>query len=162
MGAQGSKPQPTSPDLGRRRFLRRGVAVGAVLAAAGCAAAGRAQSPPAPDDPSKVLGDPIRPYGERSRFEQTDAPVLTIGSFWPYATTLWSYIHRSQPFDEPGSLTPDQVYALTAYLLHPNGIIGEHEVIDARTLPAVRLPNRDGFVPDPRPDVGKLAKPPKR
>jgi S-disulfanyl-L-cysteine oxidoreductase SoxD len=93
---------------------------------------------------------------------KTDAPVLTIGSFWPYATTLWSYIRRSQPIDEPGSLTPDQVYALTAYLLHLNGIIGEHEVIDARTLPAVRLPNRDGFVSDPRPDVGKLAKPPKR
>jgi S-disulfanyl-L-cysteine oxidoreductase SoxD len=93
---------------------------------------------------------------------KTDTPVLTIGSFWPYATTLWSYIRRSQPVDEPGSLTPDQVYAVTAYLLYLNGIIGEHEVIDARTLPAVPMPNRDGFVPDPRPDVGKLAKPPKR
>ena len=71
MGAQGSEPQPTSRDPGRRRFLKRGVAVGAALAAAGRAAAGRAQSPPAPDDPSKVLGGPIRPYGERSRFEQT-------------------------------------------------------------------------------------------
>ena len=51
---------------------------------------------------------------------------------------------------------------MTAYLLYLNGIIGEHEIIDARSLPAVRMPNRDGFVPDPRPDVGKWAKPPKR
>jgi hypothetical protein len=84
---------------------------------------------------------------------KTDTPVLTIGSFWPYATTLWSYIRRSQPVDEPGSLTPDQVYAVTAYLLHLNGIISESDVLDARTLPAIRMPNRDGFVPDPRPDV---------
>jgi S-disulfanyl-L-cysteine oxidoreductase SoxD len=92
----------------------------------------------------------------------TDKPVKTIGSHWPFATTLWSYINRAQPFDEPGSLTHQQVYAVTAYLLYLNGIIGEHDVIDARTLPAVRMPNRDGFVPDPRPDVGKLAKPPNR
>lgn len=88
----------------------------------------------------------------------TDKPLLTIGSFWPYATTLWSYINRAQPFDEPGSLTSDQVYAVTAYLLHLNGLIGEHEVIDARKLLQVKMPNRDGFVPDPRPDVGKPAK----
>lgn len=88
----------------------------------------------------------------------TDKPLKTIGSFWPYATTLWSYISRTQPFGEPGSLTPAQVYAVTAYLLHLNGIIGEHDVMDARTLPAVKMPNRDGFVPDARPDVGKPAK----
>ena len=85
-------------------------------------------------------------------------PVLTIGSYWQYATTLWGYIRRSQPFDEPGSLTADQVYAVTAYLLHVNGIIGEQDVLDARTLPKIRMPNRDGFVPDARPDVGKAAK----
>ena len=89
-------------------------------------------------------------------------PVLTIGKFWPYATTLWSYINRAQPFDEPGSLTPDQVYAVTAYLLYLNGIIGEADVLNARTLPAVKMPNRDGFVPDARPDVGKTAAPKKR
>ena len=83
----------------------------------------------------------------------TDRPVLTIGSFWPYAPTLFSYIRRAQPVDEPGSLSADQVYALTAYLLFLNGIVGEHDVIDARTLPLVKMPNRDGFVPDPRPDV---------
>jgi S-disulfanyl-L-cysteine oxidoreductase SoxD len=87
----------------------------------------------------------------------TDKPVLTIGSFWPYATTLWSYINRAQPLDEPGSLTADQVYAVTAYLLYLNSIIGEHDVLDARTLPTVKMPNRDGFVPDARPDVAKPA-----
>ena len=85
-------------------------------------------------------------------------PVQTIGSFWQYATTLWSYINRSQPYDEPGSLTADQVYAVTAYLLHVNGIIGEQDVLDARSLPQIRMPNRNGFVPDARPDVGKAAK----
>jgi hypothetical protein len=85
----------------------------------------------------------------------TDRPVLTVGSFWPYAPTLWSYINRSQPVDEPGSLAADQVYAVTAYLLYLNGIIGEHDVMDARTLPQVKMPNRDGFVLDPRPDVSR-------
>ena len=92
----------------------------------------------------------------------TDKPVRTIGSFWQYATTLWSYIRRAQPFDEPGSLTPDQVYAVTAYLLYLNGIIGEQDVMDAKTLPLIKMPNRDGFVPDPRPDVGPASSQPKR
>jgi mono/diheme cytochrome c family protein len=88
----------------------------------------------------------------------TDKPIQTIGSFWQYATTLWSYIRRTQPFNAPGSLTADQVYAVTAYLLHLNGIIGEQDVMDATTLPLVKMPNRDGFVPDPRPDVGQASK----
>ena len=92
----------------------------------------------------------------------TDKPIQTIGSFWQYATTLWSYIRRAQPFNNPGSLTADQVYAVTAYLLHRNGIIGEQEVMDAKTLPLVKMPNRDGFVPDPRPDVGQASPQPKR
>jgi mono/diheme cytochrome c family protein len=88
----------------------------------------------------------------------TETPIRTLGSFWQYAPTLWSYIRRAQPFDQPGSLTPDQVYAVTAYLLHRNGIIGEQDVMDATTLLLVKMPNRDGFVPDPRPDVRKAAK----
>lgn len=92
----------------------------------------------------------------------TDKPILTIGSFWQFATTLWSYIRRTQPFAEPGSLTDAQVYAVSAYLLYLNGIIGESDVLDAKTLPLVKMPNRDGFVPDPRPDVGKASKPRKR
>jgi hypothetical protein len=90
----------------------------------------------------------------------TDRPVLTIGSFWPYAATLWSYINRTKPIDEPGSLTPDQVYAVTAYLLFLNGIVGEQDAMDARTLREVRMPNRDGFVSDPRPDVGRASRRP--
>ena len=81
-------------------------------------------------------------------------PVRTIGSYWPYATTLFDYINRAMPFDHPGTLSADDVYALTAYLLNLNGIIGGRDVIDQRTLPKVKMPNRGGFVSDPRPDVG--------
>lgn len=83
----------------------------------------------------------------------TPKPLKTIGSFWPYATTLWDYVNRAMPSDRPGSLLPDDVYASVAYLLFINGIIGEQDGIDQKTLPLVRMPNRDGFVPDPRPDL---------
>ena len=76
-------------------------------------------------------GPEVQPPRRRPGTLATDKPIRTIGSFWQYATTLWSYIRRAQPFDEPGSLTPDQVYAVTAYLLHLNGIIGEQDVMDA-------------------------------
>ncbi|MBS0159765.1 MAG: cytochrome c [Nitrospira sp.] len=84
----------------------------------------------------------------------TDHPVKTIGSFWPYATSLYDYIHRAMPFTAPQSLTPNEVYAVVAWLLHQNGIVPKDAVMDARTLPSVRMPNREGFVADPRPDVG--------
>ena len=80
-------------------------------------------------------------------------PLKTVGSYWPYATTVWDYVSRAMPFDRPGTLTDDQVYAVVAYLLYLNGIVGEEEVINAATLPEVRMPNRDGFVADPRPDL---------
>lgn len=83
----------------------------------------------------------------------TDHPIKTIGSYWPYATTLYDYIHRAMPLDAPQSLKPDEVYAVVAWLLHQNGIIPAEMVIDAQTLPAVKMPNRAGFVSDPRPDV---------
>jgi S-disulfanyl-L-cysteine oxidoreductase SoxD len=82
----------------------------------------------------------------------TAKPVKTIGSYWPYATTVYDYVHRAMPFYAPGSLTPDELYGVTAYLLYLNGIIGERDVIDRRTLPQVKMPNRHGFVPDPRPE----------
>ncbi|MEQ8234539.1 MAG: cytochrome c [Gammaproteobacteria bacterium] len=82
-----------------------------------------------------------------------DAPMQTVGSYWPYATTIYDYVHRAMPFTAPGSLAPDEVYALTAFLLHANGIIAADTVLDRDSLPAVRMPNRGGFVPDPRPDV---------
>jgi len=81
-------------------------------------------------------------------------PVKTVGSYWPYATTLWDYINRSMPFYRPGTLTDDQVYSVVALILHLNGIVGENEVMNAETLPGVEMPNRNGFVSDPRPDIG--------
>ena len=74
------------------------------------------------------------------------APRKTVGSFWPYATTVFDYIRRAMPYQRPQSLSDDQVYALTAYLLFLNGIIGENDVMDARALPAVQMPNRDHFI----------------
>jgi mono/diheme cytochrome c family protein len=72
--------------------------------------------------------------------------VRTVGSYWPYATTLFDYTRRAMPLTAPRTLTNDEVYAVTAYVLHLNGIIGEDQTLDAKTLPAVRMPNRDGFV----------------
>jgi S-disulfanyl-L-cysteine oxidoreductase SoxD len=80
-------------------------------------------------------------------------PKLTIGSYWPYATTVWDYVHRAMPYQNPGSLTSDQVYSVTAYILFLNQIVGEHQELNKETLPKVQMPNRNGFVPDPRPDV---------
>jgi cytochrome c len=83
----------------------------------------------------------------------TSRPLKTVGSFWPYATTVWDYVNRAMPFDEPGLLKPPEVYAAVAYILNLNGIVGADSVMDAKSLPKVRMPNRDGFVADPRPDV---------
>lgn len=75
----------------------------------------------------------------------TKAPVMTVGSFWPYAPTLYDYIKRAMPFDRPQSLSADEVYAVTAYTLHLNGILKEDAVLDAASLPRVQMPNRAGF-----------------
>ena len=83
-----------------------------------------------------------------------DGARKTVGSYWPAATTLWDYVNRAMPFNQPGSLSTDEVYAVVAYVLHLNGLVGEDDRIDAVTLPGVEMPNRDGFVPDARPDVG--------
>lgn len=84
---------------------------------------------------------------------RTSKPIKTIGSYWPYATTLFDYLNRAMPFDAPQSLTPDEIYALTAWLLHQNGIVPQHVVLDARSLPLIEMPNRHGFIADPRPDI---------
>jgi cytochrome c len=83
----------------------------------------------------------------------TSRPQKTVGSYWPYATTLWDYIRRAMPFDHPGTMSADEVYGATAYVLFMNGIVKEQEVLDQSTLPRVQMPNRNGFVADPRPDV---------
>lgn len=83
----------------------------------------------------------------------TARPLKTVGSFWSHATSVWNYVNRAMPFDQPGLLKPPEVYAAVAYLLFMNGIVGEKDVLNTKTLPKVRMPNRDGFVADPRPDV---------
>jgi mono/diheme cytochrome c family protein len=76
-----------------------------------------------------------------------DKPALkTVGSFWPYATTIFDYVRRSMPYNESKTLTNDELYAVAAYILQLNGIIGENDTMNAQTLPKVRMPNRDGFV----------------
>jgi cytochrome c len=75
---------------------------------------------------------------------------VTVGGYWPYATTLYDYITRAMPQVAPGSLTADQTYAVIAYILHRNGVVAADAVMDATTLPAIRMPARDRFVPDDR------------
>lgn len=79
----------------------------------------------------------------------------TVGNYWPYATTIFDFTRRAMPMDAPGSLSADETYAVTAYLLHLNEIITADEEMNARTLPAVRMPNRDGFVWIDVPQPGK-------
>ena len=75
----------------------------------------------------------------------------TVESYWPYATTLYDYILRAMPYTAPGSLKPDEVYSLVAYILAEGNVIKKTEVMDAKSLPKVAMPNKDGFYPDNRP-----------
>lgn len=79
----------------------------------------------------------------------TARPLKTVGSYWPYATTLFDYVRRAMPYDRPASLSGDEVYAVSAYLLKLNGIIPEDLEMNRETLPRVEMPNRDGFVASP-------------
>ncbi len=111
---------------------------GATLYAAKCAACHGPTGTEGPND--RLIG------GQGSL--ATEHPIKTIGSYWPYATTLYDYIFRAMPFTAPQSLMPEEVYALVAWLLHQNGIISKDTIMDAVTLRAVRMPNRDGFISD--------------
>ena len=91
-----------------------------------------------------------RLVGGQGTLAAGQAPVKTVGSYWPYATTLFDYVRRAMPWQAPKSLTDDEVYAVSAYILNLNGIIGENDAMDAQSLPKVRMPNRDGFIPFPR------------
>lgn len=82
----------------------------------------------------------------------TDQPQKTVGSFWPYATTVFDYVRRAMPLQTPGVLSNNELYAVTAYLLYVNDVIGENDEIDAETLPDVKMPNRDNFVWDYSPE----------
>ena len=95
-------------------------------------------------------------HGEKGRgkpFDQLvgkDAAVKTIGNYWPYASTLYDYTFRAMPFNQPGTLTPDETYAVVAYLLNLNDVVPESAVMDRTTLPQVKMPARDKFVKDDR------------
>ena len=89
-----------------------------------------------------VLGSPGKPF--RGPFKETEKDSV---AYYPYATIAWDYINRAMPVPKPGSLTHDEVYAVTAFLLYRNGIIQENDVMDAKSLPKVEMPNRNGFVP---------------
>lgn len=155
-GAQPLSPAPQSPRLGQPlsadeaaradatvfadgRGLPPGrgdAAQGRTLYDAQCAACHGAAGSGGPG--GRLVG--------RAPLTQSPWPDKTIGQFWPHATTLFDYTRRAMPLDRPGSLSADAVYALTAYLLHANEIIGAHDEMNATTLPRVRMPNRDGFV----------------
>jgi len=83
----------------------------------------------------------------------TAKPVKTVGSYWPYATTVWDHINRAMPFNMPHILPPNDVYAVTAYILYLNGIVQRDQQLDEKTLPKVVMPNRNGFVQDDRSEV---------
>ena len=87
----------------------------------------------------------------------TDKPLKTVGSYWPYATTLFDYIRRAMPFQAPQSLSNEQVYAVTGYILHMNKLLDANATADASTLADVKMPNRDGFYTDDRPDSKAVA-----
>jgi S-disulfanyl-L-cysteine oxidoreductase SoxD len=89
-----------------------------------------------------VLGSPGNPH--RGMIKESEKSTL---SYYPYPTIVWDYINRAMPASNPGSLTPDEVYSVVAFLFYQNGIIRESDVLDAKTLPKVEMPNRDGFVP---------------
>jgi S-disulfanyl-L-cysteine oxidoreductase SoxD len=111
-------------------------AAGAAIYAVKCVACHGAEGAGQPND--RLVGG----QGTLTDFVQ----VRTVGSYWPYASTVFDYIRRAMPFQAPQSLTNDEVYALTAYLLERNGIIKARDEMNARTLARVRMPNRDGFI----------------
>ncbi|MFL9947617.1 cytochrome c [Paraburkholderia agricolaris] len=117
------------------------VATGAHVFAAKCAACHGAQG-------EGGLGDQL--VGGQGTLTSAK-PKRTVGSYWPYATTLFDYIRRAMPYNAPESLSADEVYALSAFLLNRNGIVQADTRLDAASLPRVVMPNRGGFVADPRP-----------
>lgn len=88
--------------------------------------------------------------GDAFPFSKAPRTPRSIGSYWPYATTVFDYTRRAMPLERPGSLTDDEVYALTAYLLHMNDLWPEDEALDGASLPTLVMPARDRFIPDDR------------
>jgi len=121
-------------------------AEGAALYALQCASCHGAKGEGMPPYPRLVSA----PEDTTFDFGNDVKHVKTVGNYWPYATTLYDYIHRTMPFSAPGSLAPNEVYALVAFLLAENGVIARTATMDARSLPAVRMPARARFVRDNR------------
>ena len=159
----------------RRVFLKGGagaLTAGAFMAFASSEAS--AASPPEIPTGMTRSGAPLSPYGSPATYVYAQkcqachgdkgvggpndrlagghgslastTPVRTVGSYWPYATTVFDCVRRAMPFAQPLSLTDSEVYAVTAYLLSLNGIIGEQDVMNSETLPKVKMPNRDNFI----------------
>jgi S-disulfanyl-L-cysteine oxidoreductase SoxD len=96
---------------------------------------------------AKGAGQPNdRLVGGQGTLEGDKPPVKTVGSYWPYATTLFDYVRRAMPLNQSKSLNNDELYGVVAYLLNLNGVIPESETINAESLPRVRMPNREGFI----------------
>jgi len=117
------------------------VAMGGKIFAVKCAACHGAKG-------EGLIGDQL--IGGRGTLASAN-PKRTVGSYWPYATTLFDYIRRAMPYNAPQSLSADEVYAVSAWILNQNGIVPDDARLDAHSLASVRMPNRDGFVADPRP-----------
>ena len=98
-----------------------------------------------------------RESGKNWDFATNPKLVKAVGNYWPYATTLYDYTQRAMPFMQPGTLTPDETYSLVAYILALNKIVPDDAVMNRTTLPAVKMPSRDRFVPDNR-KGGKIVK----
>ena len=122
---------------------------GAAVYAAQCSVCHGAKGEGLPTFPKLVGRDSAGSTRPEFQFS-TSSKTKTIGNYWPYATTLFDYIKRAMPFATPGSMTDDDVYAVTAYLLSANAIIADTVTLDAASLRAVRMPARDRFVPDNR------------
>jgi S-disulfanyl-L-cysteine oxidoreductase SoxD len=118
------------------------VAQGEMVYAAKCQACHGAKGEGRPND--RLVG------GMGSLAPDKGPPVKTVGSYWPYATTLFDYVRRAMPWDRPKSLSDEEVYAVAAYVLYLNGVIGSDAVLDAQSLPKVKMPNREGFTAFPR------------
>jgi S-disulfanyl-L-cysteine oxidoreductase SoxD len=99
----------------------------------------------------KELGGPALTGGRGSL--ATDKPLKTVESYWPYASTLFDYIWRTMPFDQPGSLTPDEVYSLSAYIMSVGKVIDDRQVLNAKTLPKTVMPNAKGFFDGSGPEL---------
>ena len=125
----------------------RGTAAdGARVFAAKCAACHGANGEGLPAGPALVGREPREgfPFGQSLKYTRT------VGNYWPYATTLYDYINRAMPATAPGSLAADEIYGVVAWILSRNEIIDSTAIMDARSLPRVRMPARDHFVPDDR------------